>query len=276
MKLQAGRHVIDLDRPRVMGILNVTPDSFSDGGRFLEAEDALRQAATMIDAGADIIDVGGESTSPGSRETAVQEELDRIMPVIEGISGRFNIPVSVDTSKPEVMRLAVGAGASMINDVFALRREGAISAAVAMRVPVCLMHMRGKPGNMQAAPDYQRLPGDIIDFLQERIDCCVAAGLRKEQLIVDPGFGFGKNDRHNLEILSKLNQFAELGLPLLVGLSRKRTLGNVTGKPASRRVAAGVAAAVIAARNGANIIRTHDVADTVDALKLLDAVNQFG
>jgi len=276
MKLHAGRYLIDLDRPRVMGVLNVTPDSFSDGGRFLDAEDALRQAGMMIDDGADIIDVGGESTRPGAEDTPVQQELDRIMPVIEGIAARFDVPISVDTSKPEIMRLAVGAGASIINDVFALRRQGSIKVAVDARAAICLMHMQGEPRSMQEAPAYESLPGDIIDFLDERVRDCLSAGISRERLIVDPGFGFGKNDQHNLEILSKLNQFAELGLPLLVGLSRKRTLGNLTGRPADRRIGAGVAAAVIAVENGANIVRTHDVADTVDALKVLSAVNQLG
>ena len=276
MKLQAGKHFIHLDRPSVMGILNVTPDSFSDGGRFLDVDDALRQAAAMIDAGADIIDVGGESTRPGSDETSFQQELDRVLPVIEGMVGRFDVPISVDTSKPMVMRSAVSAGASMINDVFALRRDGAIDAVVAAGVPVCLMHMQGTPRGMQVAPTYEALPADVIGFLASRIEACVAGGLNREKLIVDPGFGFGKNDQHNLEILARLSEFAELGLPLLVGLSRKRTLGNLTGKSAEHRTAAGVAAAVIAVQNGANIVRTHDVADTVDALKVVAAIRQFG
>jgi len=276
MKLHAGKHLIDLDCPRVMGILNVTPDSFSDGGRFLGAEDALRQASVMIEAGADIIDVGGESTRPGSDDASLQVELDRVIPVIEAITSRFDIAVSIDTNKPEVMRMAVDCGASMINDVFALQRDGAIEAAIAAGVPVCLMHMQGTPRSMQADPKYTALPGDIIDFLAERIEACVTAGLRRDMLIVDPGFGFGKNDKHNLEILAKLDQFAELGLPLLVGLSRKRTLGNLTGKSTERRAAAGVAAAVIAVQNGANIIRTHDVTETIDALKVVNAVKQFG
>jgi len=276
MKLHAGKHLIDLDCPRVMGILNVTPDSFSDGGRFLGAEDALRQASVMIEAGADIIDVGGESTRPGSDDASLQVELDRVMPVIEAITSRFDIAVSIDTNKPEVMRTAVDGGASMINDVFALQRDGAIEAAFAAGVPVCLMHMQGTPRSMQADPKYAALPGDIVDFLGKRIDACVAAGLGRELLVVDPGFGFGKNDQHNLEILANLGQFAELGLPLLVGLSRKRTLGNLTGRSTEQRVAAGVAAAVIAVQNGANIIRTHDVAETIDALKVVNALRQFG
>lgn len=276
MNLQLGKRVMNLDRARVMGILNVTPDSFSDGGRFPEIEDALRWAVSMADAGADIIDVGGESTRPGSDETSLEEELDRVMPVIEGITSRIDIPVSIDTSKPEVMRSAVEAGASMINDVFALRREGAIDAAISTGVPVCLMHMQGTPRDMQMTPIYNTLPGDVINFLADRVEACVTAGLGRNLLVVDPGFGFGKTDQHNLEILAGLGQFADLGLPLLVGLSRKRTLGNLTGRSADLRAAGGVAAAVIAVQNGANIIRTHDVADTVDAIKLVNAVNQFG
>jgi dihydropteroate synthase len=276
MKLRAGKYVIDLKSPRVMGILNVTPDSFSDGGRYIETEDAVRHAGAMIEAGADIIDVGGESTRPGSAEALIQHELGRVIPVIEGIVGKFDIPISIDTSKAEVMRAAVSAGASMINDVFALRREGAIDAAVAAGVPVCLMHMQGTPRSMQLAPEYTDLPADVIKFLARRIKACVNAGLSREQLIIDPGFGFGKNDQHNLEILSKLREFAELGVPLLVGLSRKRTLGNLTGKSTEHLAAASVAAAVIAVQNGANIVRTHDVADTVDALKIVSAIQQFG
>jgi len=276
MKLHAGRYVIDLDRPRVMGVINVTPDSFSDGGHFLVAEDALRQAAAMLDSGADILDVGGESTRPGAEDTSLQEELDRVLPVIEGIVSRLDIPISIDTSKPEVMRAAAAAGASMINDIYALRRDGALDAAKETSVPVCLMHMQGTPGSMQSAPAYAALPGDVIDFLAGRVEECMAAGINRDQLIVDPGFGFGKNDQHNLEILAKLGQFAELNLPLLVGLSRKHTLGKLTGKSSDQRAAAGVAAAVIAVQNGAQIVRTHDVAETVDALKVVSAVNQFG
>lgn len=276
MKLQIGKHVIDFDTPRVMGIINVTPDSFSDGGRFLSPEDALKQAATMIAAGADIVDIGGESTRPGAEDTSLQTELDRVMPVVEGVVSRFETPVSIDTSKPEVMRAAVAAGATIINDVFALRREGAIDAAAALGVPVCLMHMGGTPRSMQVAPAYSTLPGDVIDFLADRIAACIAGGISRNLLIVDPGFGFGKNDRHNLEILAKLGQFAELGLPLLVGLSRKRTLGHLTSQPVDQRVAAGLAAAVIAVQNGANIVRTHDVAEMVDALKIVNAIHQYG
>ena len=272
MKLQAGRHLIDLNAPRVMGIINVTPDSFSDGGRFLSPEDALRQVVKMIDAGVDIVDLGGESTRPGAADTPLQIELDRVLPVLESVVSRFDVPVSVDTSKPEVMQSAVAAGASIINDVYALRRDGAIAAVAALDVPVCLMHMLGTPRSMQEAPEYSDLPGELIEFLAGRVAACVAGGISRDRLLVDPGFGFGKNDRHNLTILAKLGQFAELGLPLLVGLSRKRTLGQLTGKPVNQRVAAGVAAAVIAVMNGAHIVRTHDVAETVDALKVVSAI----
>jgi len=276
MHLLLGSRVLTLDRSRVMGILNVTPDSFSDGGRFVSLDTALAHAEAMTLAGADIIDVGGESTRPGAEEISLQEELDRVMPVIEGVGSRLDVAISIDTSKPEVMRAAAAAGAGMINDVFALRREGALEAAAGLDVAVCLMHMLGTPGSMQVAPHYEALPGDVIDFLADRASACVAAGIDRGRIVVDPGFGFGKNDRHNLEILARLEQFAELGLPLLVGLSRKRTLGNLSGKPPGERIAAGVAAATIAAVKGARIVRTHDVAETVDALKLVDAVRNAG
>ena len=276
MKLQAGKFTIDLDSPRVMGIINVTPDSFSDGGQFLSPENALQQAVSMIDAGVDIVDIGGESTRPGANDTSLQVELDRVMPVIESIVNRLDIPLSIDTNKPEVMRTAVDAGAAMINDVFALRREGAVEAVADLGVPVCLMHMLGTPRSMQEAPKYSALPGEVIEFLADRIAACVANGINRDLLLVDPGFGFGKNDRHNLEILAKLDQFAELGLPLLVGLSRKRTLGHLTGKAPDQLVAAGVAAAVIAVQHGADIVRTHNVAETVDALKVASAVSRSG
>lgn len=228
----------------------------------------------MAEEGADIIDVGGESTRPGARELPVQEELDRVMPVIEAIVERIDVPASIDTSKPEVMRAAVGAGAALINDVYALRREGALEAAAGLEAAICLMHMQGEPGTMQDHPEYQDLPGDIIDFLAARVRACRDAGIATDRLVVDPGFGFGKNDRHNLRILAKLDEFGALKLPLLVGLSRKRTLGNLTGKAPDQRTAAGLAAAVIAVTNGAHIVRTHDVGPTVDALKFVDAVRQ--
>lgn len=274
MELRLGNRILSLDRPRVMGILNVTPDSFSDGGRFMSPDDALQHADRMAGEGADVIDVGGESTRPGAADLPVQEELDRVMPVIESITQRIDVAVSIDTNKPEVMRAAVAAGACMINDVFALRQDGAVEAAAGTTAAVCLMHMRGKPRTMQDRPEYDSLPGDIIDFLAERVRACRHAGIGAERIVIDPGFGFGKNDQHNLKILANLDAFRALKLPLLVGLSRKRTLGKLTGKEPAERLAAGVAAAVIAVSNGANIVRTHDVGPTVDALVILDAVRR--
>ncbi len=274
MEVRLGERILTLGQSRVMGILNVTPDSFSDGGRFLSADAALEQAAIMLQQGADIIDVGGESTRPGAGQLPVQQELDRILPVIESISARLDVAVSVDTSKPEVMQAAVAAGAVLINDVFALRRKGAIKAAAGLDAAICLMHMQGDPGTMQIQPEYEELPAEIIDFLDERVRACRDAGIDAERLIMDPGFGFGKNDQHNLKILANLGEFRDLKLPLLVGLSRKRTLGNLTGKDPDQRVAAGVAAAVIAVSHGAHIVRTHDVGPTVDALRVFDAVRR--
>ena len=274
MELRLGEKILDLGQPRVMGILNITPDSFSDGGQFLAKDAALKHAQRMADEGAAIIDVGGESTRPGAGELPAQQEIDRVMPVIEAIAGRIDVAVSVDTSKPEVMQAAVGAGAVLINDVFALRQDGALEMAAGLDVAICLMHMQGKPRTMQSRPEYENLPDEIIDFLAERVRACRDAGIDAARLIVDPGFGFGKNDRHNLKILANLDEFRALKLPLLVGLSRKRTLGNITGKEPGERLAAGVAAAVIAVSNGANIVRTHDVGPTVDALKFFDAVRR--
>jgi dihydropteroate synthase len=276
MELRLGERTLTLERSRVMGILNITPDSFSDGGRFLAADAALRQAENMVEQGADIIDVGGESTRPGAEELPVQQELDRILPVIESLAERIDVAVSVDTSKPEVMQAAVTAGAVLINDVFALQREGALQAAAGLDAAICLMHMQGTPATMQDRPHYEELPREIIDFLDDRVSACNQAGIDTERLIVDPGFGFGKNDQHNLKILANLGEFSTLRLPLLVGLSRKRTLGKLAGKDKDQLVAAGVAAAVIAVSSGANIVRTHDVGPTADALKVLDAVRQAG
>ncbi len=274
MQLRLGEKILTLGQPRVMGILNVTPDSFSDGGRFIAADAAIKHAASMLEQGADIVDVGGESTRPRAEELPAQQELDRILPVIEAIAERLDVAISVDTSKPEVMEAAVGAGATLINDVFALRRDGALQAAAGLNAGICLMHMQGPPATMQDRPEYAELPRDIIDFLGERVRACRDAGIAAKRLIVDPGFGFGKNDQHNLKILANLGEFSALHLPLLVGLSRKRTLGKLAGKNADRLVAAGVAAAVIAVSNGAHIVRTHDVRPTVDALRVFEAVRQ--
>lgn len=258
-----------------MGILNVTSDSFSDGGRFLSPDSALEQAALMVTEGADIIDVGGESTRPRAVSISVNEELDRIAPVIESIVAELDVTVSIDTNKAEIMQAAVELGASMINDVFALRREGAIEMAAELNCAICLMHMQGEPESMQQAPHYDRLPDDVIDFLQGRVDACEAFGIGRDRLIIDPGFGFGKSDRHNLEILANLDQFAALGLPILVGLSRKQTLGKLTGQSVHGRTAASVAAELIAVQKGASFVRTHNVAATVDAMTVLQAVDDL-
>ena len=276
MRLRLGSRTLNLDRPLVMGVLNVTPDSFSDGGKFLATDAAIRQAERMFEAGAAIVDVGGESTRPGAERISEDEELERVIPVIEAISDGTDIAVSIDTSKPGVMRAAVAAGASMINDVYALRQEGAVDAAAELGVAVCLMHMQGAPGTMQENPDYQDIPGDILDFLSERVAVCRDAGIQDETLVVDPGFGFGKTHEHNVHLLASLERFQELGMPLLVGLSRKRTLGALTGKDVEERLAAGIAAAVLAVERGAHIVRTHDVDETVDALKIASAVMQHG
>jgi dihydropteroate synthase len=257
-----------------MGVLNITPDSFSDGGDFFSADAALRRAEEMVEQGADLIDVGGESTRPGAAAVTVDEELRRVVPVVEALAGRLPVPISVDTSKPEVMREAAAAGASLLNDVRALRLPGALKAARSTGLPVCLMHMQGEPDTMQTQPSYADVVDEVLAFLRGRIDACLAVGFTREQLLVDPGFGFGKSLAHNLALLAQLQRFGSLGVPLLVGLSRKSMLGALTGRPVDERLAASVAAAVIAARNGAHILRVHDVAATVDALRLVSAVGE--
>jgi dihydropteroate synthase len=259
-----------------MGILNVTPDSFSDGGQFDNPHIALRQAAMMADAGAAIIDIGGESTRPGSKSVSEQEELDRIIPIIESIQAVTDVPISVDTSKPQVMREAVAAGASIINDICALRSDGALAAAIDLAVPVCLMHMRGKPRTMQENPHYDDVVAEVGGFLAARVDACVAAGLNEDLIVVDPGFGFGKTHQHNVELLANLRQLRVRGRPVLVGVSRKSTLGELTGRQVDERMPASVAAAVVAVMHGAAIIRAHDVQATVDALKVARAVLEAG
>lgn len=261
-----------LPAPCVMGILNVTPDSFSDGGRFLDESQALRRAEHMAEAGAAIIDVGGESTRPGSQPVGAQEEIDRVVPVIEAIRGAVDVPISIDTSKPEVMRAGVAAGAAMINDVLALRRDGALKATGELGVPVCLMHMQGEPRSMQDNPHYDDVVAEVADFLDKRIDACLAAGIKEDRIIVDPGFGFGKSPRHNIQLLANLRQLRVRGRPVLIGVSRKSTLGTLTGRGVDEREAASVAAAVISILNGADIIRAHDVRATVDALEVASAV----
>lgn len=265
---------LDLDRPIVMGVLNVTPDSFSDGGRFIDAEPALEHARRLAGEGADLIDIGGESTRPGAAAVSADEEIDRVVPLIERLVATLDIPISIDTSKPEVMRAAVAAGASMINDVTALTTDGSLAAAAELGVPVCLMHMQGTPRTMQSDPQYDDVVDDVFDYLADRVRACEAAGLARERLIVDPGFGFGKTLAHNLSLLHGLERFQGLGLPVLVGMSRKSMLGAVTGRAVEDRVSASVAAALMAVERGAHIVRVHDVAATVDALRLWQAVRQ--
>lgn len=268
----AGR-IVKLDVPRVMGIVNVTPDSFSDGGAHATVDAAVAHGLMLAEEGADILDIGGESTRPGADEVPLEEELRRTIPVIERLAKETSLPISIDTSKPEVMRAAVAAGAGMINDVYALRREGALDAAAALGVPVVLMHMLGEPRTMQADPQYDDVVADVHRFLTERIFAAEMSGIAKKNLVVDPGFGFGKNAAHNLALLAQLQRFAELGVPVLAGMSRKKTIGDLTGRAApAERVAGSVAAHLIAAQNGARIVRVHDVAATVDALKVWNAV----
>ncbi len=276
MEIDCNGRPLDLSHPRVMGILNVTPDSFSDGGRFLALEAALDQARAMAAAGAAVIDVGGESTRPGAAPVSEAEELERVIPVIEVLHREIDLPISVDTSKPAVMREAVRAGAGLINDVNALRAPGALETAAEAGVPVCLMHMQGEPRTMQQNPSYRDVVAEVRDFLAERIAACEAAGISAECLLVDPGFGFGKTLDHNLTLLRRLQELTSLGRPLLVGLSRKSMLGTLTGRPVEQRQAASVAAAVLAAERGAAIIRVHDVAETVDALAVTRAVMEEG
>ena len=270
--LDCGGRPLDLGRVAIMGILNITPDSFSDGGVFLSPDQAVEHAQHMVAAGADIIDVGGESTRPGARAVSAQEELDRVMPVMQALRGVLSVPISIDTSKPEVMRAAVHAGAGLINDVMALRAPGAMQAAVELGVPVCLMHMRGEPRSMQDAPHYTDVVGEVRDFLASRVQACVAAGMAAQRLIVDPGFGFGKTLAHNCALLRNLAVLRVLGAPLLVGLSRKSMIGKALGLAVEQRLYASLALAAVAVQNGAGIIRTHDVAATRDVIRMVEVV----
>ncbi len=255
-----------------MGILNITPDSFSDGGVFLSPEKAIAQALRMAEEGADIIDVGGESTRPGARPVSAQEEMDRVFPVVEALHARIPLPVSIDTSKPEVMRAAVAAGAGFINDVQALRAYGALAAATELNVPVCLMHMRGEPRTMQDDPRYADVTGEVRNFLKQRLEACGNAGIPASRIVVDPGFGFGKTLEHNIELLRGLKKLQGLGAAVLVGLSRKSMIGKALGLPVAQRLHASVALAVMAAQQGARIVRVHDVGPTVEALRMWAAV----
>jgi dihydropteroate synthase len=258
--------------PLVCGILNVTPDSFSDGGRFDSLDRAVEHGCTLAADGADLIDIGGESTRPGSRPPTLAEELDRVVPVVEALARQVPVPLSVDTSRPEVMRAAVTAGASMINDVRALRSPGALLAAAELGVPVCLMHMQRSPETMQRDPRYEDVVAEVCAFLSERKRACLAAGIRPEHVVVDPGFGFGKTLSHNVALLASLDGLSSLGVPIMVGLSRKSMLGQLTGRDVGDRLPASLAAAVIAAQRGAAVLRVHEVAATRDALAILGAV----
>lgn len=271
MLLECGDKQLDLSRPAVMGVLNVTPDSFSDGGDHLRLEDALGRARAMVAEGAAIIDVGGESTRPGAEAVPVEQELERVIPVVERLARELPVPVSVDTSKPRVMQEAVAAGAGMLNDVYALRHEGAIGAAAGLDVPICLMHMQGEPRTMQNDPRYRDVVADVLDFLGERIRACEEAGIPRQRLLADPGFGFGKSLEHNLSLLRHLPAFQALRMPLLVGMSRKSMIGKVLDAPAERRLHGSVAVATLAAWLGAAIVRVHDVGPTVEALKMVAA-----
>ena len=265
-----------VDEPIIMGVLNITPDSFSDGGLFLEAQSAIDQAILMAEQGADIIDIGGESTRPGASEVSVEDELNRVLPVIEALSGNINIPISIDTSKPFVMEKAFDAGASIINDVFALRSEGALEMAASLGADVCLMHMQGNPRTMQKNPKYDDVVGDVKNFFIERLDACSDVGIKLESITLDPGFGFGKNLAHNIALLKNLAEFHEFGVSILAGLSRKSMIGSLLGeKEIDSRMIGSVTAALIAVENGANIIRVHDVAETKEALTVWQQIKHF-
>ena len=259
---------------QIMGVINTTPDSFSDGGKFDTLEKAFAQAQQMIASGADILDIGGESTRPGSAAVDEQEELARTLPLISAIREISDIPISIDTNKSTVMRAAVAAGANIINSIWALRLGDSLQVAAELDVPVCLMHMQGTPDTMQQKPDYRDVVAEVLDFLQSRIDAAVAAGIAPHNIIIDPGFGFGKTLEHNLLLLKSLPEFCNLGVQLLVGMSRKGMIGAVLHKPADQRLYGSLSVAVIAAMQGADILRVHDVAETADALAMVRAVEQ--
>ncbi|MHB0974442.1 MAG: dihydropteroate synthase [Thiobacillus sp.] len=271
--LHAGSHRLHLDGPRIMGIVNVTPDSFSDGGRLCDVQAAIAHALKLREQGADILDVGGESTRPGATAVPADEEIRRVVPVIEALVREGSL-VSVDTKKPEVMRAALAAGVAMVNDVMALRAPGALEAVAASGAAVCLMHMQGEPQSMQQAPRYADVVGEVKRFLQARVQVCETAGIARERLVIDPGFGFGKTLQHNLALLKRLDRLADLGLPVLAGLSRKSMLGALTGRTVDEREFAGVAAHLIAVSHGARLIRVHNVKAMRDALAVWNAVEE--
>ncbi|MBO2927009.1 dihydropteroate synthase [Metapseudomonas otitidis] len=271
-RLPCGNRVLDLGRPHVMGILNVTPDSFSDGGRFSQRDAALRHASAMVASGATLIDVGGESTRPGARPVSPTEELERVAPVVEAIARELDVIISLDTSTPAVMREGARLGAGLINDVRALRRDGALDAAADTGLPVCLMHMRGEPGNMQDAPAYDDVLREVGDFLLERMRACSEAGIPEERIVLDPGFGFAKSLQHNLVLFRHLAELGRLGRPLLVGVSRKSMIGQVLGRDVDQRLYGSLGLAALAVSKGACILRVHDVAETVDVIRMIAAV----
>ena len=271
-RLPCGNRVLDLSRTHVMGILNATPDSFSDGGRFTQRDAALRHAEAMVAAGATLIDVGGESTRPGARVVSPLEELERVAPVVEALNRELDVIISVDTSTPAVIRETARLGAGLINDVRSLRRDGALDAAAATGLPVCLMHMRGEPGDMQDDPQYQDLVGEVRAFLLDRMAQCAAVGIPAERIILDPGFGFAKTLDHNLSLFKHMEALEDLGRPLLVGVSRKSMIGAVLGRPVGERLFGGLALAALAMVKGARILRVHDVAETIDVVRMISAV----
>jgi len=271
--LRCGRFRLALDRPLVMGIVNITPDSFSDGGRFLDPGAAIAHARELIDEGADILDLGAESTRPGAQPVSAAEEIGRLAPVLDALRDA-PLPVSVDTMKPEVMRAALDRGAAMINDVGALAAPGALDAVAASGCGVCLMHMQGEPRTMQAAPHYDDVVGEVKAFLAARVEACERAGIERERIVIDPGFGFGKTVEHNFALLRGLPQLAQLGLPLLAGWSRKSSLGKITGREPQQRLAASLAAALLALQRGARILRVHDVRETRDVIAVWQAAEK--
>ena len=279
MHFTCGKFQLDLTSPRVMGIVNVTPDSFSDGGKFAATNLAIEHALKLVEEGAAILDIGGESTRPNATPVGLQEELDRVIPVIEALTKQVNIPISIDTYKPQVMQAAINAGASIVNDVRALQVEGALQVVAKSNAGVCLMHMQGTPQTMQVDPQYDHVVNDVIAFLQARLQASIGAGIAKERIVLDPGFGFGKTRAHNISLIQQLESLAALGQPLLVGLSRKSVLGQIstaqmTGNDVDARLYASIAASVIAAQKGAKILRVHDVKATVEALKVVSAIQQ--
>ncbi len=274
--LDCGGQRLDLSQPKIMGVLNVTPDSFSDGGRWQETTHAITHANQLLEEGADIIDIGGESTRPGADTVTVSEELDRVMPVIEALrKAHPDAMLSIDTSKPEVMRAALTAGVQLVNDVNALQADGALAAVADSGCGICLMHMQGTPKTMQHQPDYADVVADISGFLAARVQACSEAGIEPERIVVDPGFGFGKSLQHNLALLGNLKQLKSLGRPVLAGLSRKSMLGHITGADTDDRVTASVVAALLAAQNGASILRVHDVEETRQGLQIWQAMREY-